>query len=50
MFYCRSDCWLGWIALKRAHTPGYHNLYRFGIAGWQQADLSLIPAQPLVLP
>ena len=52
VFYCRSDCWLGWNASKRAHHLGYSNLYwyRDGIDGWQQAGLPLIPAQPLVMP
>ncbi len=51
VFYCRSDCWLGWNAVKRAHQLGYTNLYwyRDGIDAWQQAGLPLIPAQPLPL-
>tara|TARA_R110000868_G_scaffold188512_3_gene431284 strand:+ start:15094 stop:15609 length:516 start_codon:yes stop_codon:yes gene_type:complete len=51
VFYCRSDCWLGWNATKRAHHLGYRNLYwyRDGIDAWQQAGLPLIPAQPLPL-
>jgi len=49
VFYCRSDCWLGWNAAKRAHALGYNNLYwlRDGIDGWMQADLPLEPAQPV---
>lgn len=49
VFYCRSDCWLGWNAAKRAHALGYTNLYwlRDGIDGWEQADLPLEPAQPV---
>jgi PQQ-dependent catabolism-associated CXXCW motif protein len=49
VFYCRSDCWLGWNAIKRADALGYSNLYwlRDGIDGWQQADLPLVPAQPV---
>lgn len=48
VFYCRSDCWLGWNAVKRAHTLGYNNLYwlRDGTDGWQQAHLPLEHAQP----
>ena len=48
VFYCRSDCWLGWNAIQRAHAWGYHNLYwlRDGIDGWAQADLPLVLAQP----
>lgn len=49
VFYCRSDCWLGWNAAKRAHALGYNNLYwlRDGTDGWEQADLPLEPAQPV---
>lgn len=49
VFYCRSDCWLGWNAIKRAHALGYNNLYwlRDGIDGWEQAKLPLAPAQPV---
>lgn len=48
VFYCRSDCWLGWNAIKRAHALGYNNLYwlRDGIDGWEQAGLPLELAQP----
>jgi PQQ-dependent catabolism-associated CXXCW motif protein len=51
VFYCRSDCWLGWNAVKRARHLGYSNLYwyRDGIDAWQQAGLPLIPAQPMPL-
>ncbi|HZJ92590.1 MAG TPA: rhodanese-like domain-containing protein [Thiopseudomonas sp.] len=51
VFYCRSDCWLGWNAIKRAHAFGYSNLYwlRDGIDGWEQADLPLEHAQPAPL-
>ena len=43
VFYCRSDCWLGWNAIKRADKLGYRNLYwlRDGIDGWEQANLPL---------
>jgi len=39
VFYCRSDCWQGWNAARRAHALGYRNLYwyRDGIDAWQQA-------------
>ena len=52
VFYCRSDCWLGWNAIKRAHALGYNNLYwlRDGIDGWEQAGLVLEQAQPAPLP
>jgi len=26
VFYCRSDCWLGWNATRRAHALGYKRL------------------------
>jgi len=48
VFYCRSDCWLGWNAARRAHALGYTHLYwyRDGIDGWEQAGLPLHPATP----
>lgn len=51
VFYCRSDCWLGWNAVKRARGLGYDNLYwyRDGIDAWAQAGLPLLPAQPQAL-
>lgn len=51
VFYCRSDCWLGWNAIKRAHALGYNNLYwlRDGIDAWEQAGLPLVEAQPVPL-
>ena len=27
VFYCRSDCWLSWNAVKRAAAMGYKTLY-----------------------
>ena len=52
VFYCRSDCWLSWNAVKRAKTLGYKNLYwyRDGLDAWQQANLPLQPAQPEPFP
>ncbi|MCO7555328.1 PQQ-dependent catabolism-associated CXXCW motif protein [Metapseudomonas otitidis] len=52
VFYCRSDCWLGWNAARRAHALGYRNLYwyRDGIDAWQQAGLPLTPAEPQPFP
>ncbi|WP_436785247.1 PQQ-dependent catabolism-associated CXXCW motif protein [Stutzerimonas frequens] len=52
VFYCRSDCWLGWNATKRAHGLGYTRLYwyRDGVDGWEQAGLPLRPATPEPLP
>lgn len=52
VFYCKSDCWLSWNAIKRARALGYTSLYwyRDGIDAWQQAGLPLHPAQPAALP
>jgi len=52
VFYCRSDCWLGWNATRRAHALGYKRLYwyRDGVDGWEQAGLPLHPATPEPLP
>lgn len=52
VFYCRSDCWLSWNAVKRAKALGYNNLYwyRDGLDAWQQANLPLQPAQPVPFP
>ncbi|MNN07102.1 Rhodanese-like domain protein [compost metagenome] len=52
VFYCRSDCWLSWNAVKRAKRLGYKNLYwyRDGLDAWQQANLPLQPAQPEPFP
>jgi len=48
VFYCRSDCWLSWNAIKRAHALGYRRLYwyRDGVDAWEQAGLPLVPAEP----
>lgn len=52
VFYCRSDCWLGWNAVKRAHALGYTRLYwyRDGVDAWAQAGLPLEAAEPAPLP
>ncbi|AYF86608.1 PQQ-dependent catabolism-associated CXXCW motif protein [Pseudomonas sp. JS3066] len=52
VFYCRSDCWLSWNAVKRAAALGYTNLYwyRDGIDAWEQAGLPLQPARPVPFP
>ena len=49
VFYCRSDCWLGWNAAKRAASWGYSRLYwlRDGIEAWEQAGQKLVPSQPV---
>lgn len=51
VFYCRSDCWLGWNAARRAHRLGYTRLYwyRDGIDAWQQAGLPLQRAEPAAM-
>ncbi|WP_447592093.1 PQQ-dependent catabolism-associated CXXCW motif protein [Aquipseudomonas campi] len=52
VFYCKSDCWLSWNAIKRARTLGYTRLYwyRDGTDAWQQAGMSLVPAEPVPMP
>ncbi|MFJ3468511.1 PQQ-dependent catabolism-associated CXXCW motif protein [Pseudomonas sp. NPDC090201] len=48
VFYCRSDCWLSWNAIKRASGLGYSHLYwyRDGLDAWLAAGLAVEPAQP----
>jgi PQQ-dependent catabolism-associated CXXCW motif protein len=48
VFYCRSDCWLSWNAIKRAKALGYSELYwyRDGLDAWLGAGLPVQPAQP----
>lgn len=48
VFFCRSDCWASWNAVRRAHGLGYRKLYwyRDGIDAWEQAGLPLVPATP----
>ncbi|MGL6242675.1 PQQ-dependent catabolism-associated CXXCW motif protein [Pseudomonas sp.] len=52
VFYCRSDCWLSWNAVKRAAAMGYKTLYwyRDGLDAWQAANLPVTPAQPEPFP
>ena len=52
VFYCRSDCWLSWNAVKRAASLGYKTLYwyRDGLDAWEAANLPLQPAQPEPFP
>lgn len=52
VFYCRSDCWLSWNAVKRAAALGYKTLYwyRDGLDAWQAANLPVSPAQPEPFP
>jgi PQQ-dependent catabolism-associated CXXCW motif protein len=52
VFYCRSDCWLSWNAVKRASALGYKTLYwyRDGLDAWQAMNLPVTPAQPEPFP
>lgn len=52
VFYCRSDCWLSWNAVKRANALGYKTLYwyRDGLDAWLAASLPVAPAQPEPFP
>jgi len=52
VFYCRSDCWLSWNAVKRAATMGYKTLYwyRDGLDAWQAANLPVSPSRPEPFP
>ncbi|WP_404942704.1 rhodanese-like domain-containing protein, partial [Pseudomonas poae] len=48
VFYCRSDCWLSWNAVKRAANLGYTSVYwyRDGLDAWEAAKLPVATAQP----
>ena len=52
VFYCRSDCWLSWNAVKRATALGYSRLYwyRDGLDAWEAAGLPVVAATPEVFP
>jgi PQQ-dependent catabolism-associated CXXCW motif protein len=52
VFYCRSDCWLSWNAVKRAAAMGYKTLYwyRDGLDAWQAANLPVMAARPEPFP
>lgn len=52
VFYCRSDCWLSWNAVKRANALGYARLYwyRDGLDAWEAAGLPVHPATPEAFP
>jgi PQQ-dependent catabolism-associated CXXCW motif protein len=52
VFYCRSDCWLSWNAVKRAAAMGYNQVYwyRDGLDAWEAANLPLQAARPEPLP
>ena len=51
VFYCITDCWMSWNAIKRAHSIGYRNLYWYpdGTDGWAEAGLPLEPGEPVPL-
>lgn len=48
VFYCVTDCWMSWNAVKRAHALGYSKLFWYpeGTDGWAESGLPLAPAQP----
>jgi PQQ-dependent catabolism-associated CXXCW motif protein len=48
VFYCRSDCWLSWNAVKRAASLGYTSVYwyRDGLDAWEAAKLPVTAAAP----
>lgn len=52
VFYCRSDCWLSWNAVKRATALGYSRLYwyRDGLDAWEGAGLPVVAATPEAFP
>jgi len=52
VFYCRSDCWLSWNAVKRATALGYSRLYwyRDGLDAWENAGLPVVAATPEAFP
>ncbi|MDU9393498.1 PQQ-dependent catabolism-associated CXXCW motif protein [Pseudomonas sp. zfem002] len=52
VFYCRSDCWLSWNAVRRATALGYTRLYwyRDGLDAWEAAGLPVVAASPEVFP
>ncbi|SFA94207.1 PQQ-dependent catabolism-associated CXXCW motif protein [Pseudomonas sp. NFIX10] len=52
VFYCRSDCWLSWNAVKRAAAMGYKQVYwyRDGLDAWEAANLPLQAAHPEPFP
>ncbi|WP_339544271.1 PQQ-dependent catabolism-associated CXXCW motif protein [Pseudomonas sp. RA_35y_Pfl2_P32] len=52
VFYCRSDCWLSWNAVKRATALGYQSVYwyRDGLDAWLAANLPVTLAQPEPFP
>lgn len=52
VFYCVTDCWMSWNAVKRAGELGYSNLhwYAEGTDAWMEAGLTLVHGEPEPLP
>ena len=48
VIFCRSGCWMGWNAAKRAVGMGYSAVRWFpeGVEGWEAAGGNLVPVQP----
>ena len=51
LFYCQSDCWMAWNALKRAAESPYSQLYRYPerTDGWTEWDTPDEPATPVTV-
>jgi PQQ-dependent catabolism-associated CXXCW motif protein len=49
IFYCQSDCWMSWNAIRRARSYGYSALYWFpdGTDGWRDWDGKTVVAVPV---
>ncbi len=47
LFYCITDCWMAWNAVRRAAGLGYTRLYWYpaGADGWQRAGHPTTPAE-----
>lgn len=52
IFYCMSDCWMSWNAVKRAGALGFRDLYWYpdGTDGWRDANRALVPGDPWPVP
>ncbi|WP_220348770.1 rhodanese-like domain-containing protein [Alkalilimnicola ehrlichii] len=48
LFYCVSDCWMAWNAVRRAYRLGFRNLlwYAEGSDGWAAAGNETVAASP----
>ncbi len=51
LFYCQSDCWMAWNAIRRASELGYTQLYWYpeGTDGWADWDNPIEPSQPVTV-